>query len=336
MSTCFHKFSHFLNFMKGYNMKKIHLKSYAKINLTLDVLGILENGYHEVSMIMQQIGLCDDLDITWSKNRSPLKKDESRKVSIRLTTNRADLPTDSGNLAYRAAALMAEEHGGNRRGIITININKNIPVAAGLAGGSGNCAAVIHALNQLWDLQLSIKELCDLGSRLGSDVPFCIMGQAAANKTLKKAFRNDPLACHCALATGTGTDLQPLEGLRSHLILSKPAISVSTADVYKGIDAEPAESHPDNVAMIAALEQNNLAEIQKNMINVLENFTLKVYPVVMYTKHKMQSLCTSGCVLMSGSGPTVFGLCENSSEAISICHEMLADNSESFWTRTTW
>lgn len=317
-------------------MKQIQINSYAKINLTLDVLGILENGYHEVSMVMQQIHLHDQLRISWTKDRKAHSRNDARGISIKLTVSRDDLPTDKGNLAYRAAALMAEKFGGRRHGKIRIDITKNIPVAAGLAGGSGNCAAVIHALNQLWDLQLCLKELCDIGSMLGSDVPFCIMGQAAANKNLRRSFRNDPLVCHCALATGTGTDLRPLEGLRSNLVLSKPDISVSTADVYKGIDTEPAEVHPDNVAMISALRENNLAEIQKNMINVLENFTLKVYPVVMYTKNKMQSLCTSGCVLMSGSGPTVFGLCRDSAESAEICRQMLSDNRESFSTRTTW
>ena len=112
-------------------------------------------------------------------------------------------------------------------GVLTIDIQKQIPMAAGLAGGSSNCAAVLHAINQLWELNLSVKELCRIGARLGSDVPFCIMGQAAAEEALQESFADDPDACHCALATGTGTDLKPLTGLDSFIVLSKPVIGVS-------------------------------------------------------------------------------------------------------------
>ena len=311
-------------------MKQIEVKAFAKINLSLDVCGVLDNGFHEVSMIMQQILLCDDVKVKWTEDTAV------SGINIALSTNRYYLPTDDRNLAYRAARLMADKYGQDMNGTIKIDIRKRIPVAAGLAGGSSNCAAVIHALCRLWNLSLSLDELCKTGSELGSDVPFCIMGQAAADQTLRPYFSDDPLACHCALATGTGTTLKPVKGLKSHLVLSKPAISVSTAEVYRGIDNEIIPERPDNEELIAGLLNNNRKLITKNMVNVLENFTLKRYPIIVYTKNKMQQLCGNNAVLMSGSGPTVYGLCNNIGESKEISRRMLEDNNESFWTRTTW
>ena len=224
-------------------------------------------------------------------------------------------------------------------GVLTIDIQKQIPMAAGLAGGSSNCAAVLHAINQLWELNLSVKELCRIGTRLGSDVPFCIMGQAAAEKALQESFADDPDACHCALATGTGTDLKPLTGLDSFIVLSKPAIGVSTAEVYRGIDNEGIPRHPDNNAVISAICENNYKVLEEKMVNVLENFALKRYPIIVYTKNIMSDLCQSAgipnCVMMSGSGPTVFCLCEELSKAQQICEVMKARNPESFVAKTT-
>ena len=252
-----------------------------------------------------------------------------------MGTNRPYLPTDRRNLAWQAAELMIGEYGKGRTGRIRIDMKKRIPVAAGLAGGSSNCAAVLHGINVLWDLKLSLKDLCRLGSRLGSDVPFCVMGQAAADPVLAPAFAGDPLACHCAVASGRGTDLEPVKGLVSDLILSKPPISVSTAEAYRGVDEEEVPEHPDVAEMVRALACADLDTVQKNMINVLENFTLKRYPIVVYTKNKIQDLCKNGKVLMSGSGPTVFGLCGSREEAKRICEKMREVNRESFWTRTT-
>ena len=224
-------------------------------------------------------------------------------------------------------------------GVLTIDIQKQIPMAAGLAGGSSNCAAVLHAINQLWELNLSVKELCRIGARLGSDVPFCIMGQAAAEEALQGSFADDPDACHCALATGTGTDLKPLTGLDSFIVLSKPAIGVSTAEVYRGIDNEGIPRHPDNNAVISAIFENNYKVLAEKMVNVLENFALKRYPIIVYTKNIMSDLCQSAgisnCVMMSGSGPTVFCLCEELSKAQQICEVMKSRNPESFVAKTT-
>jgi 4-diphosphocytidyl-2-C-methyl-D-erythritol kinase len=221
-------------------------------------------------------------------------------------------------------------------GRLDINIKKRIPVAAGLAGGSGNGAAVLHGLNVLWGMDLSLAELCGAGAKLGSDVPFCVMGQAAENETLKERFAGDSLACHCALATGTGTDLEPLKGLESHLVLSKPPVSVSTAKAYQGIDEIEIPTRPNTVEMIDGLKTKDYSLIEKNMVNVLENYTLKEYPTVVYTKNKMQELCTGHAVLMSGSGPSVYGLADSIKQSRLICEEMKKINRESFWTRTTY
>ena len=241
----------------------------------------------------------------------------------------------------KAAGRTAKDAAGTEAagGVLTIDIQKQIPMAAGLAGGSSNCAAVLHAINQLWELKLSVKELCRIGARLGSDVPFCIMGQAAAEKALQESFADDPDACHCALATGTGTDLKPLTGLDSFIVLSKPAIGVSTAEVYRGIDNEGIPRHPDNNAVISAICENNYKVLEEKMVNVLENFALKSYPIIVYTKNIMSDLCQSAgipnCVMMSGSGPTVFCLCEELSKAQQICEVMKARNPESFVAKTT-
>lgn len=307
-------------------MKRIHIKSYAKINLSLDVLRRLENGYHEVEMIMQQILLHDEVDVKWKETDEPF--------DIQLHTNRSYLPVDERNLAYKAALLMYEQYGDGRTGYLRIDIKKRIPVAAGLAGGSGNGAAVIHALNMLWNLNLDVNQLNSIGSTLGSDVPFCIMGQAKMNKEL--GLIDDPMATHCAVATGTGTELRPIKGLRSHLVLSKPSIGVSTAEVYQGLNLHSIILRPDIAEMIEALDKNDDKKIRENMVNILENFTLQRYPSVMNTKKNMQELLGDENVLMSGSGPTVFGLCSSREVAEQVCQHMKQHNRESFWTRTTF
>ena len=271
-------------------MKRIQLKACGKINLSLDVLRRLENGYHEVEMVMQQILLHDDVDVKWYEGTAAeTDKDVQQRtgrdvrreapIFIQLSTNRPYLPRDERNLAYKAALLMQENFGQGRQGKIRIDIKKRIPVAAGLAGGSSNGAAVLHALNQLWGLGLDLKELCSLGSILGSDVPFSLMGQAKENKLL--GLSDDPLAAHCAVATGTGTDLRPVAGLKSHLLLTKPPIGVSTREVYQGLDLENISCRPDTEELIQGLAEKNYKKIQKNMVNVLENFTLTRYPSVM-------------------------------------------------------
>ena len=315
--------------MMNDNSVSIGLKSYAKINLSLDVKGVTDDGMHLVEMVMQQILLCDEVAMRWTPAA------DSDGLTINLKTNRSYLPTDERNLAYQAALVMRDIAGNAPAGTLDINIKKRIPVAAGLAGGSGNGAAVLHGLNVLWDLGLGLQQLCDAGAKLGSDVPFCVMGQAAENEELKDRFAGDPLACHCALATGTGTDLIPLKGLKSHIVLSKPPISVSTAKAYQGIDNIEIKSRPNTEELIEGLKTRDFSRIEKNMVNVLENYTLMEYPTVVYTKNKMQELCGERAVLMSGSGPSVYGLTDSIRQSRSIGDEMLKLTRQSFWTRTT-
>lgn len=314
------------HFVRGEKMKKINVRSYAKINLSLDVIRRLENGFHEVEMVMQQILLHDEVSVKWSEG--------GEDFSVSLNTNKPFLPVDERNLAYKAALLMHELYGSDKKGVLRIDIKKRIPVAAGMAGGSGNGAAVIHAVNWLWDLKLDVKALNEAGSKLGSDVPFCIMGQAKMNKIL--GLEEDPMAAHCAVARGTGTELEPIKGLASHIVLSKPATGVSTAEVYKGLKLNEIKHHPDTDEMIQGLKAEDRERIRKNMINLLENFTLKEYPNVVCTKQKMQELLGESNVLMSGSGPTVFGLCESREQAQQVCVHMEQYNRESYWTRTTY
>ena len=309
-------------------MKGIRLKAYAKVNLSLDVLGKTDNGYHQVEMIMQQIKLSDDVYIRWFPDKY------ADDISIILKTNRYYLPMDSRNLAFKAAMLMADRVGHNLRGTVRIDIKKNIPVAAGLAGGSANGAAVIHGLNVLWEAGFTLDKLCKLGSELGSDVPFTVMGQARGNRELIRIFGNDSLSSTCALAFGTGTELKAIKPLKSPILLSKPPISVSTAEVYQGLDKEAIERRPDNKAMETGLFTGNMELVKENMINVLESYTLSNYTQVRETKEKMIEVCPKASILMSGSGPSVFAVSEDEEE-LQRGYDILKEiNKETYLTRT--
>lgn len=304
-------------------MKKINVNSYAKINLSLDVLGLTDDGFHKVSMVMQQIRLHDDVIVSFESS-------ENGETEIELSTNREGLPTDEKNIAYRAASLMALRYGGgenrkSRNGKIRIHIEKRIPVAAGLAGGSGNAAAVIHALNYLWNLKLSIQEMREIGSELGSDVPFCIMGQQGS----------------AALAEGRGTELKPIKGLDAYIVLVKPQFGVSTKEVYQGVDeeiviaeAEGTLRHPDNQALITALKETDDDVIKENMVNLLELYTLKAYPQVKEIKDILEET-DAFKVMMSGSGPTVYAVYKTREEAQAAYQKVKTLSSEVYLTCTT-
>ncbi len=250
-------------------------RSYAKINLTLDVLGRRNNGYHDVEMIMQTVSLFDLLIIDKSNG------------GIKISTNLGYLPSNEKNIAYKAALAFFDYT--NIKGSVRIIIHKNIPVAAGLAGGSGNAAAVLCALDKLYGTGLSEKQLCEIGLTLGADVPFCIMGNTA-------------------LAQGIGEILTPLpEAPKMTILLVKPPVNISTASIYELIDNEPLKKRPDTAAMISALENKNISEIASNLYNVMEDVTGKLCPVVGGIKKKMLMNGAQGAV-MSGSGPTVFGI----------------------------
>lgn len=303
--------SHVKGDYKG-TMKYVCLKSYGKINLSLDILGKLENGYHQVEMVMQQIDLHDDVKVSWFPG-------EINEIVV--SSNKPYIPTDERNIAYKAALLMLKACNPKVKGKVRIDIKKRLPVAAGLAGGSGNGSAVLLGLNKLWGMPLSMKKLLDLSKTLGADVPFTLLGQAGKMT--------------CALAEGIGTTLKKVTPMDFFVVLSKPPLSVSTKVVYEGTKLDEIKKHPDNKKLIEGLESNNDKIVKDNMVNVLENFTLKRYDKVMYTKNKMQEIVQTGKVLMSGSGPTIYALFKDEHEAKRVYQEMKKINRETFLTRTS-
>jgi len=270
-------------------MKEIKIDAYAKINLSLDVLRRKEDGYHELRMIMQQIDLKDIITI----------KDIEEETFI--TSNSEKVPLDYSNLVYKAWKLISGEFNINKN--VHIHIEKNIPIAAGLAGGSSDAAAVLKALNILWDLKLNENKLMELGLKLGADVPYCIIGGTA-------------------LAEGIGEKLTALKSFSNKLILiAKPNIDVSTAFVYKNLDLKNITNHPETDELIDSIEKNDLFYLSNKMINVLETVTTQKYDIIEKIKTDMIKYGALGS-LMSGSGPTVFGIFETR-EDISNCKSKL-------------
>ena len=237
----------------------IVLKSYGKINLGLDVLRRREDGYHEVRMIMQTVGLYDLLT---------MKKIKDDK--IQMTCNLTFLPTD--------------------------DLNKRIPVAAGMAGGSSNCAAALKGMNQLFDLGLSIDELCEIGVTLGADVPYCIWGGTA-------------------LSEGIGEKLSRVDAMpECYILIAKPGISVSTAFVYQNLNLSGLAKHPDIDGMLECLRTKDLKGICDRLENVLETVTIKEYPIIEEVKKHLMDQGAMGA-LMSGSGPTIFAIFQDKKTA---------------------
>lgn len=313
-------------------MKEIKVLSFAKINLSIDITGVRDDGMHEVDMIMQQLSFHDDVVIRFERLMQKVPGD----FDIVVSTNRYYIPVDERNLAYKAAQLMIDRHGaGMPGGRIKIDIFKRIPVAAGLAGGSGNGAAVLHGLNLIWNLGLSLHELCELSKELGSDVPFCTAGQARFNFGFPVKLRRDPMAGSCARAEGTGTEMRFLPGLRKPIVIAKPPIGVSTAEVYRGIDSCILNERPDNNELERGLRNRDCSLIYPNCINVLENYTLQTYPQVRRLKDIMESDNTAEKVLMTGSGPTVFAVYRNIGDAKKACGRLRKRGYEAYWTKTT-
>ncbi|SFF31225.1 4-diphosphocytidyl-2-C-methyl-D-erythritol kinase [Paenibacillus catalpae] len=255
---------------------KIYEKAPAKINLLLDVLRKREDGFHEVEMIMTMVDLADRLEL-----------EELPRDTIIISSQAGYIPLDEKNLAFQAARLIKERYD-VRKGVY-IHLDKKIPVAAGLAGGSSDAAAALRGLNRLWQLNIPEDELCRLGAELGSDVPFCVTGGTA-------------------IATGRGEKLERISNPpQCWVVLAKPPINVSTADVYGKLRANELREHPSTADMVSAIERGSFSDICTGLGNVLENVTLDLYPEVLQLKESMQKLGADG-VLMSGSGPTVFGL----------------------------
>lgn len=321
--------------------KTIMLFSYAKINLSIDVGTVIKNGMHPVDMVMQQISLRDEISIRFT-DEITAEAIDSFEVNpdgfqIYLRTNLRYLPNNRYNLAWKAAELMINEYGDRvePKGLIEILIKKRIPVAAGMAGGSGNAAAIMHGLNAMWELGLSLEELCEQGAKLGSDIPFCLIGQAKSNRVLPENIRYSGIASTCARARGTGTELSKVRPLKSSILVVTPRLSISTKTVFTGIDECRISDRPNNDKLCRALRYGDKSAAYSEMINVLEEFTLKEYPEVAELKHFMSETCDSARkVLMSGSGPTVFAIFDSNNQAKKYAATFKEKSCFAFWART--
>ena len=321
--------------------KTIMLFSYAKINLSIDVGDVMPSGMHPVDMVMQQISLRDEISIRFTDEMPPEPINSFganlKGFEIYLRTNLRYLPNNRYNLAWRAAELMIDEYGDrvNPKRLIEIFIKKRIPVAAGMAGGSGNAAAIMHGLNAMWELGLSLEELCEQGAKLGSDIPFCLMAQAKSNKDLPENIRYSNIASTCARARGTGTELSKVRPLKSSILVVTPRLSVSTRTVFTGIDECTISDRPNNDKLCRALRYGDKNTVYSEMINVLEEFTLKEYPEVAELKRFMIETCEGARkVLMSGSGPTVFAIFDSESQAKKYATVFKEKSCFAFWART--
>ena len=263
-------------------MDKYEIKAYAKINLGLDVVRRLENGYHEVKMVMQTVGIYDVLSL------------EKAEEGIVVTTDSGELPTDENNLIYKAAKLMKERYAVTEG--VRIHLQKNIPIAAGMAGGSTDAAATLKGMNELFGLNATLQELQEIGVKIGADVPYCVMGGTA-------------------LAEGIGEKLTALAPAPECVVLvAKPDINVSTKYVYEHLDAAGVSKHPDIDGMVEAIKVGSLKGVVERMENVLETVTVPAYPIIDTIKARMLESGAEGS-LMSGSGPTVFGIFTDEEQA---------------------
>ncbi|MCQ2508085.1 MAG: 4-(cytidine 5'-diphospho)-2-C-methyl-D-erythritol kinase [Dorea sp.] len=265
-------------------MDRIELKAHGKVNLALDVLGRRPNGYHDVKMVMQSLEIYDDVSV-----------EKTEEAGIVVTTNRPDLPVDRSNLAYKAADMLLSEFGIQEG--VKIHLEKHIPVAAGMAGGSTDGAAVLIGVNEIFELGLTEQELRDRGVKLGADVPYCIMQGTV-------------------LAEGIGEELSRLAPMpQCHVLLAKPPVGVSTKIVYEKLDSYEGYAHPDVDAVVGGLKEGNLAKITSNMGNVLEQVTADMYPEITRIENLMKE-CGALNSMMSGSGPTVFGIYDKEETAM--------------------
>ena len=279
--------------LRGRSMiKHLGLKAYGKVNLGLDVVRRREDGYHEVRMIMQTVGIYDRIDLM-----------RREQPGIGIETNLYYLPDNENNLAYKAARLLMDEF--DIKEGVNIRIKKFIPVAAGMAGGSSDAAAVLFGVNKMFSLGLSMEELMKRGVRLGADVPYCLMRGTA-------------------LSEGIGEILTPLDPVpQCQVLIAKPSVSVSTKFVYENLHVNqlPKTAHPDIDRLMRAIEDRDLRGLAENMGNILETVTILAHPVIQDIKDKMMAMGAVGA-MMSGSGPTVFGLFMSPARAEEAYEEM--------------
>lgn len=276
------------------NMEQIRKNAYAKINLGLDVLRKRADGYHEVKMIMQTVDIYDTL--TFTKREQP---------GILLKTDKEELSAGTDNLIYKAAACLISKAGISQG--VEIELQKRIPIAAGMAGGSTDAAATLTGLSELFSLEYSLEKLQKLGVTLGADIPYCLMGG-------------------CALSEGIGEILTKLPSPpQCHLVIAKPDINVSTKFVYENLHAESLIFHPDIDGMTEAVRAGSLKGITDRLGNVLETVTVREYPVIDKIKTLMKNAGAENA-LMSGSGPTVFGIFTEKKDAESAAEQIKAAN----------
>lgn len=265
-------------------MEQVVKKAYAKVNLALDVLRRREDGYHDVSMIMQNLDLYDVITFTVEDMSVG---ETSADYEIAISCQKDCVPTDESNLVYKAIAKMCDTY--HLGGRIAVELQKNIPVEAGMAGGSTDCAAAFHAMNELYGLGLGVEELMRLGVTLGADVPYCILAKTARSE-------------------GIGEVLTPVARLSDcYVLVVKPPISVSTGMVYTNLRVNELEHHPDVEGMVVALNNGDLDGVCARMENVLETVTVNLYPEIAQIKNLMRQQGAENAI-MSGSGPTVFGI----------------------------
>jgi len=264
-------------------MNSIAIKAYAKINLGLDVIRKRPDGYHDIKTIMQTVNLYDTVSIKKTKFHS-----------VTVSSNLSYLPTDHRHLAYKAVQIFREIY--PLRDGLSIFLNKRIPVSAGLAGGSADAAATLIGLNKLYKTELSLDELISLGAKLGADVPFC-------------------LTLGTALAEGIGEKLEILPPMPDcHILLVKPDINVSTKHVYENLHLDEETVHPDIDGILKAIKGNDLYGITALLKNIMESVTVREYPILEDIKVKMKENGALASV-MSGSGPTVYGIFDDLSKA---------------------
>ena len=277
------------------------IKAYGKVNISLDVVGKREDGYHLLSMIMQNIDLYDEIEV------------EKQECGIILECNKSYVPVDNRNLAYKAAEIFKERY--DIVDGVKINIEKNIPVSAGLAGGSTDAAAVLKVMNKLFNVNATEEELMELGLKLGADIPYCIHGGTA-------------------LCEGIGEIITPIKPFRDKIVvLVKPAFGVSTKEVYKNFNLEKVKQHPKTAEIINAIENDDLNFVASNMKNLLENVTLRKHKILIKIKEEMNA-CGAINSMMSGSGPTVLAFFDDMLKAQRCFQKMKKKYSDVFITRT--
>lgn len=268
-------------------------KAYAKVNLALDVLRKRPDGYHDVKMVMQNIDIYDELEFTVTD----IKKAATHVkpcYNIMIETNKPELPTDESNLIHKAIRLMFDEY--NICGDVLVKLTKNIPIEAGMAGGSTDCAAALKAVNDIFEINASLEDLMRLGKRLGADVPFCLLGKTA-------------------LAEGIGEILTEVQGLPDCTVLVvKPPAGISTGMIYGNMNCDELKSRPDIDGMLEGLKKNDLGIVASKMENVMETVTARLCPDIEEIKNAMKEKGALNAI-MSGSGPTVFGIFDASEKA---------------------